>query len=306
MPSSAAALRGLTVGAGEARLGVSETPHPPSRRGTSGERTRGCVSSGPSDARCPSPAPVVLAAAAAAAACPSGGRLASGETLPVPDAKAGSGGRPRGSGLGSRGRSGDTRSPRGNSGRGWVRGVVGLDELMSMSSIAGETAKLRAPKEAEAFGLHDGWRHKIPVSCEAGRPRAPPRFPGAKSPTAPACASFARLQLSQVGVEPRRRLVVQPAKLATQHWPCRCRTRACDWIHLVVVGRAGGALPCGASFSQSHARLAQLLMPVPVHCSHRSLLAQRRPNTPIRPIFSEMMAKHALVDRAAGGTPKVY
>jgi len=34
--------------------------------------------------------------------------------------------------------------------------------------------------------------------------------------------------------------------------------------------------------------------------------AQRRPNTPIRPIFSEIMAKHALVDRAAGGTPKVY
>ncbi|KAJ1629631.1 hypothetical protein T492DRAFT_873110 [Pavlovales sp. CCMP2436] len=33
---------------------------------------------------------------------------------------------------------------------------------------------------------------------------------------------------------------------------------------------------------------------------------ERRPNTPIRPIPSEMWCKHALVDRAAGGTPKVY
>ncbi|KAG8469774.1 hypothetical protein KFE25_006229 [Diacronema lutheri] len=37
-----------------------------------------------------------------------------------------------------------------------------------------------------------------------------------------------------------------------------------------------------------------------------SAALERRPNTPIRPIFSEIMAKHALVDRAAGGTPKVY
>mmetsp|Transcript_49298 Transcript_49298/g.115338 ORF Transcript_49298/g.115338 Transcript_49298/m.115338 type:complete len:86 (-) Transcript_49298:17-274(-) len=33
---------------------------------------------------------------------------------------------------------------------------------------------------------------------------------------------------------------------------------------------------------------------------------ERRPNTPIRPIPSEMWCKHALVDRAAGGTPKGY
>ena len=66
-----------------------------------------------------------------------------------------------------------------------------------------------------------------------------------------------------------------------------------------VAGRTAGRSHCAARPIAAHAPRASATRA-------RARSAQRRPNTPIRPIFSETWAKHALVDRAAGGTPKVY